>query len=100
MSTVRLPPPQTITDPDEDLESGSSSSETEDDEDQTWDDWVSDSNEQQECHSLFDEKVLPSVDAAISYDKATHGFDINEKAAALGVLTFSWPCATAPDVLL
>ncbi|KAJ2919153.1 hypothetical protein MD484_g1262, partial [Candolleomyces efflorescens] len=82
--SIRLPRPQTIPDPEETLESGSSSSESEGDEDQNWDDWVSDSNEQQECRSLFDEAVLPSVEAAVKHDISTHSFDINEFSSKLG----------------
>ncbi|KAF6755854.1 arginine N-methyltransferase 3 [Ephemerocybe angulata] len=85
MSSIRLPPPQTIPDPEEERESSSSGSESSDDDDQNWDDWVSDSNEQQECRSLFDEKVLGSVEAAISHDSSTHGFDVNQVSSKLGL---------------
>ncbi|RXW22484.1 hypothetical protein EST38_g3361 [Candolleomyces aberdarensis] len=83
--SIRLPPPQTIPDPEETIESGSSSSGSEsDEEDQNWDDWVSDSNQLQECRSLFDETVLPSVDAVIKHDISIHSFDINETCSKLG----------------
>ena len=82
--SIRLPPPHAIPDPDESLEAGSSSSESEgDEEDQNWDDWVSDSNQQQ-CRSLFDETLLPSVDAAVKHDISIHSFDINETSSKLG----------------
>jgi protein arginine N-methyltransferase 3 len=90
--SIRLPRPQTIPDPEEAIESGSSSSESEgDEEDQNWDDWVSDSNEQQECRSLFDEAVLPSVEAAIKHDISTHSFDINDLSSKLGTSVVSQP---------
>ena len=98
--SIRLPRPQTIPDPEETIESGSSSSESEGDEDQNWDDWVSDSNEQQECRSLFDEAVLPSVEAAVKHDISTHSFDINEFSSKLGTsvvlhpgMSCGQPCA-------
>jgi protein arginine N-methyltransferase 3 len=93
MSTVKLPPPRTIPDPEEDRESGSSSSESGDDDDRNWDDWVSDSNEQQQCRSLFEDRVLPSVEAAVSYDDSVHGFNINEVTSKLGEpFVHGFPC--------
>lgn len=92
--SIRLPPPHTIPDPEEAIESASSSSESED-EDQNWDDWVSDSNQQQECRSLFDETLLPSVDAAISHDVSTHSFDINEVSSKLGLSIVIYPSEAA-----
>ena len=75
--SIRLPPPASV--PDDRSESGTaSSSDSEEDNDQTWDDWVSDSNAQLETKSLFDEQVLPSVERALAYDRETHKFDLEE----------------------
>ncbi|KAF8895249.1 protein arginine N-methyltransferase [Infundibulicybe gibba] len=69
---------------DDDLENNQSSSSEEDDEDQTWDDWVSDS-EIRSCQSLFDSTRLPSVEAILAYDKENHGFDLNEACSKLSL---------------
>ena len=84
--SIRLPAPQNIPDPDELLESGSSCSESsdEEEEDQTWDDWVSDSEAQRECPSLFEDKTLPSAEEALRYDSETHGFSLNSVCSKLG----------------
>jgi protein arginine N-methyltransferase 3 len=80
--SVRLPPRTTIPEDDSGSEEGTVSSE-EDDEEETWDDWVSDSMQQRSCRSLFEDKVLPSVEEALAYDKETHGFDLDAHCARL-----------------
>ncbi|KAF8993501.1 protein arginine N-methyltransferase [Cyathus striatus] len=74
--SVRLPAPERIAQPDSDIESDSASSSSDDD-DQNWDDWVSDSLTKQECRSLFEDKIFPSVQEALGHDKAVHGFDLD-----------------------
>jgi protein arginine N-methyltransferase 3 len=73
---------QTSSDQLLDPESGSSDSQSDDD--QEFGDWVSDSAENQSCKSLFDDQILPSVDAAIMHDKKSHGFDFNQLCSSLG----------------
>ena len=80
--SVRLPAPAHISDPIDNEDSGPSESESDDD-DQTWDDWVSDSDTQQQCKSLFCHKVLPSVEAALAYDKETYHFSLDEACKRL-----------------
>jgi len=84
--SVHLPPRSSI--PEDDSDDGTLSSVEDEEEEETWDDWVSDSMEQRPCRSLFDEKVLPSVEAAIAYDKNTHGFDLDAFCAGL----CAWSC--------
>ena len=80
--SLHLPPPANF----EHQEGDNSDSATSDsnDDDQNWDDWISDSLIQRSCKSLFDEKVLSSVEDALKYDKETHGFDLNETCSRLG----------------
>ncbi|KAJ7874239.1 protein arginine N-methyltransferase [Mycena olivaceomarginata] len=85
--SVRLPPRTTIPEDDSGSEEGTVSSE-EDDEEETWDDWVSDSMQQRSCRSLFEDKVLPSVEEALAYDKETHGFDLDAHCARLSLDTY------------
>ncbi|KAG6890579.1 hypothetical protein C0992_000397 [Termitomyces sp. T32_za158] len=81
--SVRLPPPADVPDED-DAEINDSDSESDDD-DQNWDDWVSDSLIQVPCLSLFEEKRLPSVEETLSYDRTTHGFDLNSTCMKLSL---------------
>lgn len=81
--SVLLPHRARIAEDDDGSEDGTESSV--DDEVETWDDWVSDSMEQRPCTSLFDEKVLPSVQEALAYDKKTHGVDLDALCGQLGV---------------
>ncbi|KAH6912597.1 arginine N-methyltransferase 3 [Coprinopsis sp. MPI-PUGE-AT-0042] len=83
--SIHLPAPKNIPDPEEHLESGSSNSESSDNEDQTWDDWVSDSEAQRECPSLFEDKTLPSAEDALKYDSETHGFNIDSMCSKLAL---------------
>lgn len=76
--SIRLPAPDHISGPNSDLEDFSSSSDDGDDEDETWDDWVSDSNTRQGCKSLFDERILSCVEDAVTYDRENYKVDINE----------------------
>ncbi|KAL0577118.1 hypothetical protein V5O48_004871 [Marasmius crinis-equi] len=73
-----------VVEPEDDVES-IPSSEEEDDDDQTWEDWVSDSNGSQPCKSLFDDKTLQSAEAALDYDKKTHGVDLNQVCTKLSL---------------
>jgi protein arginine N-methyltransferase 3 len=75
--SVRLPPRSTLPGEDSDSEEGTASSVEDNDEEETWDDWVSDSMEHRPCRSLFEDKVLPSVEEALAYDKGTHGLDLD-----------------------
>lgn len=52
-------------------------------EDNNFEDWVSDHAQSQTCRSLFEDKNLPSAAAALSYDKATHHFDLSSTCATL-----------------
>src|SRR5258708_35129401 len=63
-------------------EDASSVSSSDIDDDQ-WNDWISDSNTQQECKALFDDKHFPSVQAAAAYDKEIHSFVLNDVCKAL-----------------
>lgn len=88
-----LPPPASASEPISDSESNLTSSESDDENDQTWDDWVSDSNAQQNCKSLFDENVFPSATEALSHDKVAHQFDLDDVSKSLCKCTFA-VCAT------
>ncbi|KAJ7595054.1 S-adenosyl-L-methionine-dependent methyltransferase [Mycena floridula] len=76
--SVHLPPVSRI-DSHSDEENSS-----EDEDDQTWDDWMSDS-EVQGCKSLFDDKVLKSAPEMLTYDKANHSFDLDQICKALSL---------------
>jgi hypothetical protein len=52
-------------------------------EDNNFEDWVSDQAQNQTCRSLFDDKSFPSATDALSYDKATHDFDLSSTCAKL-----------------
>lgn len=86
--SVRFSPQDVIQRPSDDIESGSCSSSSDEDEDQndpeTWGGWVSDSGENRECRSLFEEKKLSSVAKAIEYDELTHGFNLDRVSEKLG----------------
>jgi type I protein arginine methyltransferase len=75
--SIHLPVPDNISVPYSDPIESSDSSEDEDKE-ETWDDWVSDSNTRQGCKSLFDEKILSCVEDAVTYDRENYKVDINE----------------------
>lgn len=96
--SIRLPPQDVIQGPEDDIDSGSCLSSSEEDEDQndpkTWDDWVSDSQENRECCSLFEDKKLASVANVIEYDEQTHGFNLDRVSRKLGGWTLS---STGPD---
>ncbi|KAJ7046428.1 protein arginine N-methyltransferase [Mycena alexandri] len=85
--SVRLPPRSTIPEDDSGSEEGNLSS-SDDDEEETWDDWVSDSMEQRPCKSLFEDKVLPSVEEALAYDKTSHGLDLDALCGRLSLDTY------------
>jgi type I protein arginine methyltransferase len=82
--SIHLPAPDNISGPNSDPEKSSSSSDGEEDEDETWDDWVSDSNTRQGCKSLFDEKIFSCVEDAMAYDRENYKVDINELCKRLG----------------
>ncbi|KAF7365651.1 Protein arginine N-methyltransferase 3 [Mycena venus] len=85
--SIRLPPHSTPED-DSGSEEGTASTEEDNDEEETWDDWVSDSMDKRPCRSLFEDKVLPSVDEALAYDKASHGFDLDVLSVRLSLDTY------------
>lgn len=91
--SIRLHPQDVIQDPEGDDDSGSCFSSSDEDEDQndpkTWDDWVSDSQENRECYSLFEDKKLASVTKAIEYDEQTHKFNLDRVSGGLGESTSS-----------
>jgi len=72
----------------DDIDSESCLSSSDEDEDQndpkTWDDWVSDSQENRECCSLFEDKKLASVAKVIEYDEQTHRFNLDRVSGKLG----------------
>jgi hypothetical protein len=44
-----------------------------------WDEWnASEGGDDEATRSLFDDTVLPSVEAAIDHDAKAHGFDVRE----------------------
>ncbi|KAF8194371.1 arginine N-methyltransferase 3 [Mycena galopus ATCC 62051] len=86
--SVRLPPRSTIPEDESGSEEGTGSGEEETEEEETWDDWVSDSMQQRPCRSLFEDKVLPSMEAAVAYDKETHGFDLDVLRVRLSLDTY------------
>ncbi len=46
-------------------------------EEESWEDWQAGEGEDEDAtKSLFDNTVLPSVEAALEYDARTHGFDL------------------------
>lgn len=89
--SIRLPPQDVIQGPEDDIDSGSCLSSSDEDEDQndpkTWDDWISDSQENRECNSLFEDKKLASVAKAIEYDEQTHKFNLDRVSSKLGEST-------------
>ncbi|KAI8986156.1 S-adenosyl-L-methionine-dependent methyltransferase [Trametes punicea] len=60
-------------------------SSSDEDDDQTWDDWVSDSFERRPCKSLFEDRTFESVQEALAYDEAAHGFSLKEVASRLAL---------------
>ncbi|KAI0322098.1 protein arginine N-methyltransferase [Amylostereum chailletii] len=52
-------------------------------EEETWSDWVSDS--EQPCKSLFEDKTLPSVADALAHDQTVHGFDLQAVSTKLAL---------------
>lgn len=76
-------PPQASVEPESDTDNSSESSSSADDDDQDWNDWVSDSLAKQPCRSFFENKVLPSLEDAVAYDKEVHGFDLNQQCTRL-----------------
>lgn len=89
--SIRLHPQDVIQAPSDEIDSGPELSSSDEDEDQndpkTWDDWVSDSPENRECYSLFEDKKLSSVARAVEYDEETHGFNLNKISSKLGEFT-------------
>ena len=85
--SIRLSPQDVIQGPDADANPGPCLSSSDDDEDQndprTWDDWISDSQENRECYSLFDDKKLASVVKAVEHDEQTHAFNLDRLSSKL-----------------
>lgn len=73
----------------EDIEHGhppvSDDSSEEDDDDDDWNDWVSDSETQHPCLSLFDGSLHPSVEAILKYDTEKFNVNINELTSRLSL---------------
>lgn len=65
------------------LESDNSSSTGSEDEDNNWDDWVED-DIGLATQSLFEDRQFSSAEAALNYDKDTHGFDLVAISTKLG----------------
>ena len=86
--SIHLRPQDVIQGPGDDIDSASCPSSSGEDEDQndpkTWDDWASDSQQNRECYSLFEDKKLVSVAKAIEYDEQTHQFNLDRVANKLG----------------
>jgi len=82
-------PPATGTDPEVVAAADEASSDSDESEDQNWDDWVSDP-ELRTCQSLFDNKQFASVDEALTYDKAEHGFDLYDTYSRLCLCLCLW----------
>lgn len=86
--SIHLHPQDVIQGPEGDPDSGPCLSSSDEDEDQndpkTWDDWASDSQENRECYSLFEDKKLPSAAKAIEYDEQTHKFNLDRISSKLG----------------
>ena len=61
------------------------SSSEDSDNDQNYDDWVSASGDPQ-AKSLFEERVLENIAEALTYDRDTHGFDLDVFSKRLGML--------------
>jgi type I protein arginine methyltransferase len=64
-------------------ESESSSSTGSEDQDNNWDDWVEDSKGFATL-SLFENRQFSTAEAALSYDKETHEFDLVSVSTKLG----------------
>lgn len=71
-------PPHTQDDAD-DRATSPSSSDSEDytEEDNNFEDWISDQGQLQACRSLFEDKTFTTAAEALTYDKCTHGFDLD-----------------------
>ena len=87
--SIHLPPQSVIQEHKDDTDSESClSSSSDEDEDQndprTWDNWVSDSQENKECYSLFEDKKFFSVQKTLEYDEQTHGFSLDRVSSTLG----------------
>lgn len=85
--SIRLHPQDVIQGPEDEIDSGTCLSSSDEDEDQndpkTWDDWVSDPQENRESFSLFEDKRLASAAKAIEYDEQTHGFNLDRVSSKL-----------------
>jgi len=86
--SIRIHRQDVIQGPEDDIDSGSCLSSSDEDEDQndpkTWDDWISDSQENRACYSLFEDKKLASVLKTIDYDEQTHKFNLDRVSNKLG----------------
>ena len=77
--SIHLPPPTVCTQLNNDSDSNLESSNSDlSDGDQAWDDWITDSDDEQKCRSLFDDILLPSVAEALVYDKEFHNFSLKD----------------------
>lgn len=77
MSIRFAAPPHTQDDVDDLTTSSSSDSEDYAEEDNNFEDWISDQGQLQPCRSLFEDKTFTTAAEALTYDKSTHGFDLD-----------------------
>lgn len=75
------------TQPSQQSEDPSSDSSSSDNDDNCWDDWRSDSNADQHCKALFDDKYFLSVQAAAAHDKDAYQFVLDDVCKALCTLS-------------
>jgi protein arginine N-methyltransferase 3 len=83
MSAIHIQGSVPVTNSEFDPQSSSS-----EEEEETWDDWVSDS-ESTPCKSLFVDEVFPSAEAALQNDRYKYNFDLNATCSSLGMFVFS-----------
>ncbi|KAI0060468.1 S-adenosyl-L-methionine-dependent methyltransferase [Artomyces pyxidatus] len=68
-----------------DVGSDNDSESTGDEAEETWSDWVSDSEDRLPCTSLFEDKTLSSTAEALAYDKKIHNFDLTSVCKQLAL---------------
>ena len=70
-------PAHTQDDADDRTTPSGSDSEDYTEEDNNFADWVSDQGQLQACRSLFEDRTFTTATEALTYDKSTHGFDLD-----------------------
>lgn len=81
-------PPQTQDDTDGRGTSSSSDSEDYTEEENNFEDWISDQGQLQICQSLFEDKTFTTATEALTYDKFTHGFDLDAASRQCSAFLF------------